>query len=111
MGNRKESITTLDVKINDLEKMEKQKDATRESAEDWTNRVTDEWFQEKCWSQQQFRKREDILYNIFMLESGENQNDVFNFGKKGDRSEVHYGRLASLDVSVLDRVQSENNYF
>jgi len=109
MGNRKESITTLDVKINDLEKMEKQK----ESAEDWTNRVRDEWFQEKCWSQQQFRKREDILYNIFLLESGENQCNGLNFGRgKGDeRSEVHYGRLASLDVSVLDRAESENNYF
>ena len=110
MGNRKESITTLDVKINDLDKMEKQK-GTEDSAEDWTNKAADDWFQEKCWSQQQFRKREDILYNIFMLESGENHLDGIHLLRPKRGSEVHYGRLASLDVSVLDNVKSENNYF
>ena len=110
MGNRKESITTLDVKINDLDKMEKEK-GTADSADDWTNRAADNWIQEKCWSQQQFRRREDILYNIFMLESGENQLDGIHWSQPKRGSEVHYGRLASLDVSVLDNVKSENNYF
>ena len=109
MGNRKESITTLDIKMDDLEKMENQRGA-EDSTDEWTNRAADDWFQEKCWSQQQFRKREDILYNIFMLESGENQFDGNHLSRSKRGSEVHYGRLASLDVSVLDTVKSENNF-
>merc|ERR1712110_762672 len=68
MGNRKESLVTLDIKIEDLDKEETNKENLDwgESAE--TGADT-EWLQENGWTNGQFRRREDILYNIFMIET------------------------------------------
>ena len=55
------------------------------------------------------RKREDILYNIFMIETRDSAaSDWAGLKRSG---EPHYGRLASLDVTVLDSGNNENNYF
>ena len=118
MGKRNESLVTLDVKINDLENNTEKTGhddttyaamrASREDMEDWNHSSDTDWFQQNGWQQQQFRRREDILYNIFMNESQENQH--LDFSLSGFKPENNYGRLASLDVSMLD-VKSENNYF
>jgi len=111
MGNRKESLVTLDVKIDDLDADERNKNVEKENSDEWDKNTADEWFQENGWqTRQQYRKREDILYNIFMIETQDNQLHDFNFLRNKSVGEPHYGRLASLDVSVLD-VKNENNYF
>ena len=111
MGNRKESLVTLDVKIDDLDADERNKNEEKEnSSDEWDRNTADEWFQENGWqTKQQYRKREDILYNIFMIETQDNHLHNYNF-LRNKSSEPHYGRLASLDVAVLD-VKNENNYF
>ena len=108
MGNRKESLVTLDIKIEDLDKEETNKENL-----DWgenTETGADEWLQENGWTNGQFRRREDILYNIFMIET-ENSTSELNWPGLKISEEPHYGRLASLDVTVLDNRRNENNYF
>ena len=109
MGNRKESLVTLDIKMEDLDKEETNKENL-----DWgenTETGADEWLQENGWTSGQFRRREDILYNIFMIETDENSTSDFNWPGLKSSGEPHYGRLASLDVTVLDNRRNENNYF
>lgn len=108
MGNRKESLVTLDIKIENLDKEETNKENL-----DWGESAetgADEWLQENGWTNGQFRRREDILYNIFMIET-ENSTSDFNWSGLKSSGEPHYGRLASLDVVVLDNRKNENNYF
>ena len=61
---------------------------------------------------QQFRRREDILYNIFMIETEDTggRHLGWSWGRAAS-GEPHYGRLASLDVSLLEPGKREDNYF
>ena len=88
MGARKESIETLDVKISDLDNSSGRGGG------------------------QQFRRREDILYNIFMIETEDTggRDLGWSWGRAAS-GEPHYGRLASLDVSLLEPGKREDNYF
>ena len=94
MGARKESIETLDVKISDLD-----------NSSGWGG--GGEWG-----GGQQFRRREDILYNIFMIETEDTggRDLGWSWGRAAS-GEPHYGRLASLDVSLLEPGKREDNYF
>ena len=98
MGARKESIETLDVKISDLDNS-----SGRGAGGGWGG----------GWGGgQQFRRREDILYNIFMIETEDTggRDLGWSWGRAAS-GEPHYGRLASLDVSLLEPGKREDNYF
>ena len=96
MGARKESIETLDVKISDLDNS-----SGRGASGEWGGG-----------GGQQFRRREDILYNIFMIETEDTggRDLGWSWGRAAS-GEPHYGRLASLDVSLLEPGKREDNYF
>jgi len=106
MGDRKDSLVTLDIKIGDLDDSD-----VADSFEEATNEIrksaSQEWLQESGWgqNQNQFRKREDILYNIFMIET----EDTVQYDLPKSK-EPNYGRMASLDVSLFN-VRNENNMF
>ena len=111
LGPRKDSVVTLDIKINDLDEDDKNKKVEKENIE-WSEAQQppqERWLEETGWEQQRSRRREDILYNIFMFESQETTVNTFNginFRRKS--SEPKYGRLASLDVTTLDQQNAEN---
>ena len=102
MGARKESIETLDVKISDLDNS-----SGRGAGGGWGGGGGGEWG-----GGQQFRRREDILYNIFMIETEDTggRDLGWSWGRAAS-GEPHYGRLASLDVSLLEPGKREDNYF
>ena len=109
MGPRKDSVVTLDIKINDLNEADKNRKVERENTE-WCEGPTQEkWLEDSGWEQQKSRRREDILYNIFMYESQETSINNINYRRKS--SEPNYGRLASLDVTTLDQQNKERYNF
>jgi len=112
LGQRKDSVVTLDIKINDLDKNNKNERVEREKSE-WyppppQSQEQESWLEDRGWEQQRSRRREDILYNIFMFESQETATNNIDFIRKKS-SEPKYGRLASLDVTSLDQ-QYKDNY-
>merc|ERR1712241_486208 len=112
LGQRKDSVVTLDIKINDLDKNNKNERVEREKTE-WypppsQSQEQESWLEDRGWEQQRSRRREDILYNIFMFESQETATNNIDFIRKRS-SEPKYGRLASLDVTSLDQ-QYKDNY-
>ena len=109
LGPRNESVVTLDIKINDLEENDKNSKVEKENIE-WNQPPTqtqETWLEDSGWEQQKSRRREDILYNIFMYESRDSQEPpISNINYRRKSSEPKYGRLASLDVTTL--VQQNN---
>merc|ERR1711953_550483 len=109
LGPRNESVVTLDIKINELDKTEKNSKVEKENIE-WNQPPTqtqETWLEDSGWEQQKSRRREDILYNIFMYESRDSQEPpISNINYRRKSSEPKYGRLASLDVTTL--VQQNN---
>lgn len=110
MGHRKDSVVTLDIKINDLDKNNENERAEREKSEWYPSPPQSEeqvtWLEDRGWDQQRSRRREDILYNIFMFESQETGTNNIEYRKRS--SEPKYGRLASLDVTTLDQEYKDN---
>ena len=113
LGPRNESVVTLDIKINDLDATDKNRKVEKENME-WDDPPTgsqESWLEDSGWEQQRSRRREDILYNIFMYESSQSQephiNNNINFRRKS--SEPKYGRLASLDVTTLEQQKYKEN--
>ena len=110
MGHRKDSVVTLDIKINDLDKNNDIERAEREKSEWYPSAPESEeqvsWLEDRGWEQQRSRRREDILYNIFMFESQETGTNNIQYRKRS--SEPKYGRLASLDVTTLDQEYKDN---
>ena len=105
-------MVTLDIKINDLEENDKNSKVEKENIE-WNHPPTqtqESWLEDSGWEQQKSRRREDILYNIFMYESRNSQEaplSNINFRRKS--SEPKYGRLASLDVTTLVQQNNREN--
>merc|ERR1711976_81971 len=107
MGNRKESLVTLDIKFGDLDETKENFDQDKL---EWETSGSDNWLAENGWQtdKQQFRRREDILYNIFMIETENNENIIYNASTTSSNLEPKYGRLASLDVTLLDEKSGHN---
>ena len=113
LGPRNESVVTLDIKINDLEETDKNSKVEKENIE-WneppTQQSQESWLEDSGWEQQRSRRREDILYNIFMYESRESQQaPLNNINYRRKSSEPKYGRLASLDVTTLVQQNNREN--
>ena len=113
MGPRNESVVTLDIKINDLDETDKNSKVEKENIE-WneppTQQSQESWLEDSGWEQQRSRRREDILYNIFMYESRESQQaPISNINYRRKSSEPKYGRLASLDVTTLEQQNYKDN--
>ena len=112
LGPRKESVVTLDIKINDLDQTDRTRKDEAENSE-WSDdpptRPQESWLGDSGWDQQKSRRREEILYNIFMYESRESQEaPISNINYRRKSSEPKYGRLTSLDVSTLALEQPNN---
>ena len=107
MGNRKESLVTLDIKFGDLDETKENFDQDKL---EWETSGSDNWLAENGWQtdKQQFRRREDILYNIFMIETENNEHIIYNASTTSSNPEPKYGRLASLDVTLLDEKSGHN---
>ena len=113
LGPRNESVVTLDIKINDLDENDKNRKVEKENVE-WNHSPTqsqESWLEDSGWEQQKSRRREDILYNIFMYESrGEAQEaPIININYRRKSSEPKYGRLASLDVTTLEQPNNRDH--
>ena len=113
LGPRNESVVTLDIKINELDENDKNRKVEKESIE-WNHSPTqsqESWLEDSGWEQQKSRRREDILYNIFMYESrGEAQEaPISNINYRRKSSEPKYGRLASLDVTTLEQPNNRDH--
>jgi len=115
LGPRNESVVTLDIKINELDENDKNRKVEKENI-DWNqhspspSESQESWLEDSGWEQQKSRRREDILYNIFMYESRESQEapiSYINYRRKS--SEPKYGRLASLDVTTLVQQNNREN--
>ena len=79
LGHRKGSVATLDIKINDLNEFDKNRKVEKENIEWYNPPSQDNWLEDSGWEQQKSRRREDILYNIFMYESQETSiNNIMN---------------------------------
>ena len=82
LGPRKDSVVTLDVKINDLDEDDKNKKVEKENIE-WSEAPTQErWLEETGWEQQRSRRREDILYNIFTFSCAKSEANLWAANRK-----------------------------
>ena len=131
--DRKESTATLDVRVEDLEKLERKR--LEQTSGEWGDEdeggdhrvgVGGGWCQDMGWGQEEVKKtrtrKRGAISNVTFYENvdshvfgedniAEANNDDFELEKTGEMKTVKYKRCKSIDIKVLDSKNGESIEF